>query len=316
MIGARPSRYRPWVRRRAFACVLLLSLSLGCGRVQYAAAGDAAEGIDADVLDTGPDARAFDVFAPDGGALDAFAPDAFADDTFADDTGLDAFAPDAFALDAFTGRDAASTCAAVETTGEVARFPDHDAIGTGDFRFEAWLRTVQPGVTVVLSNRSPAPHTGYLFGVYADDPFVQISDVPNIRTGTAITDGTWHHVAFVRDAGTIVAYVDGGPVAVDFPMAPRALPRAGEIFLGADTATGGSPYVGTLHTVRVWRVARSEAELRASWSGSVGDHPDLLFEAMLDQIVDGRVTANVRIGDVLAPRSAPTTATVVSICTE
>jgi hypothetical protein len=250
-----------------------------------------------------------DVFAPDVFAPDVFAPDVFAPDAFAPD----AFAPDAFAPDA-------AGCASIETAGELAVFPDHDPIGTGPFTLETWLRTSVPGVTVVAANRTgtgPGTYRGYLFGVFGSGfPLIQLSDTPNIEATTRVDDGAWHHVAFARLAdGTLSAFVDGADVALTFPSSPRDLPIGTSVVLGRDSASGGSDFPGRLRMLRVWRVARTVEEVRASWSSSVGAHPDLLFEAPLDGVaVGGTVTAQVRRGGVLSAEVAATTRLAVPDC--
>ncbi len=256
-----------------------------------------------------PDAFELDAARLDASNLDAFAPDAFAPDSFTPD----AFALDGFALDA-------GACASIETAGELAVFPDHDPIGVGPFTLETWLRTSVPGVTVVAANRTgtgPGTYRGYLFGVFGSGfPLVQLSDTPNIEATTRVDDGAWHHVAITRLAdGTLSAFVDGADVGLTFASSPRDVPMATSVVIGRDSAGGGSDFPGRLRMLRVWRVARTVEELRASWSTSVGAHLDLLFEAPLDGVaVGGTITADVRRGGVLSREIAATTRLAVPDC--
>ena len=295
----------PTVPLRAW-CALVLASATGCGRVAYDAR-DARGGMDAAILGAldapGIDAPSMDAAVPGDGpdapAPDAPAPDApFAlpDAPFSDvpPALLDAPSMDA----AFVFPDApfpsadADGCEHVEASGPIARTTGHTALGTGPFTFEAWVRTpssLASGVAILLGNRDAGPpHRGYLFGFYSGQPFVQLSDTPNIRCGPTLADEGWHHVAFERDgAGALSCFVDFVAYAPDTSTSTRDLPMIASLVVGDDTVSS-TPFAGGLWMARTWSVERSAGALAASSTTRFDPGtPALLFQAWLAAPIGG-----------------------------
>ncbi len=220
----------------------------GCGRVSYLTE-DASVRADAS-MDAPRPIDALDV------SRDALSPDSF--------SAVDAFsATDAFSPDAFSATDASSsgTCNHIEASGAIATYPGHPAIGTGPFTMEAWVRTpstLATRVAIVLGAReATTPYSGYLFGLYDGQLFVQLSDTPNIRCGPVLADDVWHHVAFVRDAANnLLCYVDFVMYTPDITSSTRDLPRVTSLVIGEDSVTTGSPLDGGLWMARVFSTRR------------------------------------------------------------
>ncbi len=77
---------------------------------------------------------------------------------------------------------------------------------------------------------------------------------------TNIADGEWHHVSGVRNGVNLEVYIDGvlentnniGGVAVNNPTTP--------LTLGHEAI--GNSFVGQMDEVRIWNVARTQAQIR------------------------------------------------------
>lgn len=99
---------------------------------------------------------------------------------------------------------------------------------------------------------------------------------------TPVLDGNWHHVACVRDAasGTLRIYVDGSldhESAPDVSTADLSFPNDGlpggpslapYLVVGAEKYDEGPEHPsfhGDVDELRVWSVARTQAQIQASW---------------------------------------------------
>lgn len=82
-----------------------------------------------------------------------------------------------------------------------------------------------------------------------------------INTGVALNDSTWHHVAFAIDdtAKTATVYVDGA-VAASTVYSASMVPSTNPIKLGQFSFFNGSPFLGLLDDVRIYKRALTAAE--------------------------------------------------------
>ncbi len=87
-----------------------------------------------------------------------------------------------------------------------------DVIGTGDFTLDYWIRHTSAFVNYITHIATLRGSTGFNVGTQALAQVVfYIDGIGEVLrgTGTNFTLNTWHHVAFVRNSGTLKAYVDG-----------------------------------------------------------------------------------------------------------
>lgn len=125
---------------------------------------------------------------------------------------------------------------------------------------EAWVKTTSDGMVVFnWGNTNPTERCGimvfggklYFVGEYND------------AMGTiTVNDGGWHHLAVSFDGTNLLGYVDGvldinttktlNTVGNTLRIGRRAVPDDGEYF------------VGEMDEVRIWNVARTQAEIQAS----------------------------------------------------
>ncbi|HSK13321.1 MAG TPA: LamG-like jellyroll fold domain-containing protein, partial [Phnomibacter sp.] len=105
-----------------------------------------------------------------------------------------------------------------------------------------------------------------------------------LSVGTAATDGNWHHVAFTwqRNATNgFRSYLDGALVE-QRNSSDNALPDIQSLWLGSHG--GYEEFMnGTLENVRVWKVARTQAEIQAGMNCSISlPNNDLLIYYKFD----------------------------------
>lgn len=182
------------------------------------------------------------------------------------------------------------------------------SLGLDRFTVEAWVRRDGAGrtfstgagglrlVPIVGKGRGEgdgsAIDCNYAIGFVGD---VVGADFEDAATGknhpvygkTAIALGEWHHVAVSYDGDTWRIYVDG---RLDAESKADATPRADStqhFAIGAALDSKGTP-AGALHgavdEVRVWKRARTEAEISTSmYAALAAGEPDLVSRWALDE---------------------------------
>ncbi|WP_460502899.1 LamG-like jellyroll fold domain-containing protein, partial [Hymenobacter agri] len=74
--------------------------------------------------------------------------------------------------------------------------------------------------------------------------------------------GTWHHVAATFDGTTRRIYLDGALLNSDAPGSSHAVPNANNLRIGS--TNNGEYFPGSIDEVRVWSVARTQAQLNTA----------------------------------------------------
>ncbi|MBI1923618.1 leucine-rich repeat domain-containing protein [Candidatus Poribacteria bacterium] len=86
----------------------------------------------------------------------------------------------------------------------------------------------------------------------------------------------WHHIAGVYDGTTSIIYVDGKPVVQGSATGSSDLVDA-TIRIGSETYGGSQFWYGLLDEVRVWNVARTQADIQSTMNTTLhGDEPGLV----------------------------------------
>ena len=139
-------------------------------------------------------------------------------------------------------------------------------IGNSSYTLEAWIKPTSMGVYGIVG-----------YGTYGTGPQVNAFRLsPNnggelvnywwgpdliVPTGN-LADGQWHHVAATYDGTTRTIYVDGVAKGSDVPGVAHAVPNASNATIGS--TNNGEYFRGSLDEVRVWNVARTQAQLSAA----------------------------------------------------
>jgi len=155
-----------------------------------------------------------------------------------------------------------------------------------NFTFSAWVRT---------NNTCTATTRGAIFGVNgsgSEDLFlIQVGDdiagdsgdnkVSLLEggayeiTGSVVGNLGWHHVAYVRDSTTGTLYLDGinqGTHTADFTLASTDRWSIGQEW---DDTSPSDFLDGQLDEIRIWNVARTQAEIRADMYQTLGAETNL-----------------------------------------
>lgn len=146
-----------------------------------------------------------------------------------------------------------------------------------DFTIEFWMRCTASFFERGLIDKwahsvfNFDPNRGYGITVSNDHKLhVYLGSGPNpVMGGThTVDDNLWHHVALVRSAAAVTLWVDSA-VDASLTFAPALQNAAAPLILGgmSDQSLGqpaGNYLSGGLDEVRVWNLARTPAELKAS----------------------------------------------------
>ncbi|WP_020599170.1 LamG domain-containing protein [Spirosoma panaciterrae] len=141
---------------------------------------------------------------------------------------------------------------------------------TNALTIEYWFK----GTNLQSAVRYQLDGSTYIVAGWGNTPGQQLHILSNdgglngIAVGAAATDGNWHHVAMSwQQGGTFASYLDGQ--LVDSRAASNTpLPSIGTLTLGA--WAGQNEFTnGTLDEVRVWNVARTQAQIQQGMRCSV-----------------------------------------------
>ena len=153
-------------------------------------------------------------------------------------------------------------------TDDIVRVPPaiQFAPGAGSFTVECWVQVDDPTHLDGLVECADGDFTnGWRLRHAANGAFLfAVNGATATRTasgGPAPASGAWHHVAGVLDTtlGQTRLYVDGALAATDAGGAPVAVTPTAALFFGK---SGTAFLKGSLDEVRVWSLARTEADIR------------------------------------------------------
>lgn len=146
-------------------------------------------------------------------------------------------------------------------------------LGLDDFTLEAWvdMKPNQTSFPIIIGNRT-GHFDGFIFGLsYYQSygrPYVRLENVNYFMpdgVGTNLYGAGCHHIAVVRE-NTIEAtklrfYIDGSMV-YERNVGPKNLDTGHDIWIGWDQpASGTTPVNGSIKDVRMWNVARTDADI-------------------------------------------------------
>ena len=137
------------------------------------------------------------------------------------------------------------------------------AVKAGDqFTFSAWVKTEAPQARAAIYTRHDGA-SSIIIGLDQVVPFVEVAggSAPIRVAGTqAIAKGQWNHLAVTADGKAVTLYVNGKGVGTMAGTLPALNAPA---TLGADATNAAVPFAGEMDEVRLSRVGRSAALIRA-----------------------------------------------------
>jgi len=171
-----------------------------------------------------------------------------------------------------------------------------NAIGTGDFTFEAQIRGQETGQVTspsIFSNRVSSSG-GVLFFLASWTPAgpnrvlsVQLGGTNYLilNNGTynaSILDGECHHVAITRQGTLLSFYIDGALIGTK-TLATTLSVAAGDLVIGGDNVSSNQ-FEGHISDVRIWNVAHTAVEIQNSATGLLtGTEPNLIANWQLNE---------------------------------
>jgi hypothetical protein len=198
-------------------------------------------------------------------------------------------------------------------------------IGTGDFTVEAYIKGTGDNsgnsLYVVLGKLPDWQPNDWMFFIQGSLTFYNIQITAN--SGSGLMDGTWHHVAATRSAGTLTAFADA--------IAGASVADGNNLSNAGNCAIGSNPdmmmwnnFPGTIDEVRFSNVARSANWIWACRMNTMSntpafqtygaataqssDHPPTIVNLAPTNILSGAAFLN---GQILSTGSAPVTAVCV-----
>lgn len=152
---------------------------------------------------------------------------------------------------------------------------------TGNFTIEAWVKPnggSWPSVVSKFDNVNGS-RFGFWFGITGSGTVgMQVFDGttgswPTASGTTNIQDNMWHHIAGVMENDTLKVFING--VMEGFAVATAPVFNEHAMWLGNDAEN--DIFKGSMDRVRIWNVARTEAEILANKGVCMnGQEADLL----------------------------------------
>lgn len=159
--------------------------------------------------------------------------------------------------------------------------------GMAGLTLEAWVNMTAFAYEGMIISRAESPdasNLSYFLGVAGNSTWgsnqyhfmFAASDPGSIAfTDNFVGTDTWHHVAGVYEAGTLTIYLDGvaSGTAVQADTGPVAAPGLARTFIGSLNDAGGQStwstfFQGYIDDIKVWKVARSDAQVCADAGGN------------------------------------------------
>jgi len=124
--------------------------------------------------------------------------------------------------------------------------------GTGDFTIETWFyHTDDDGIQLIFEWRSTGGGSGAMPSLFTDGSGNLSYYRDSTIFSTAINQNQWHHVALVRDSGTLNMYLDGVPVGSTADTNSYIAPEDGNVKIGAlNNAYDFSGYISNFRVVK------------------------------------------------------------------
>ncbi len=159
--------------------------------------------------------------------------------------------------------------------------PDLGNFGTNDFTIEMWAQTTDNNCALIGKRAICGCDNFWNFFLENGRLRAEFSASNTcsnylnvVGSNNTLADGNWHHIAFVRNGTSLRFYVDGVLDLSTFSSQDFNNPT--KITLG-NIVCGGQNFAGSMDEIRIWNIARTNAEITDKMSCTlVGDEAGLL----------------------------------------
>jgi|GEM_PF-756643 len=170
------------------------------------------------------------------------------------------------------------------TLNGASQYLDADIVttATDNVTMEAWVYWEGQSGNAGILYQGHSASSGY--GIYVLDGSgltILVGSVRNMETGIQLPTNGWHHIAAVRESGSWMFYLDGIAHTPSYNY-ETPHPPSGKFNIGSLT-DGTNPLNGKIDEVRVWNVARSQTQIRTSYSSLAGNETGLAAYWRLDE---------------------------------
>lgn len=178
-------------------------------------------------------------------------------------------------------------------------------LGTTNRTFEAWVYVSSSAPLsnlCILDYGLNAVGSRNTFNVSGSRALSFISGGTNANISSSPNDvpvDQWAHVAFVLNSGTGYLYVDGVQVGTGNLTTVNTPSGNQNIKIGERVSGGSIPFHGSIDEVKIWDVARSQAEIQASMNDEVCNaDPNLkLYYRFNEGVANGTNTGVLQASD-------------------
>jgi hypothetical protein len=171
----------------------------------------------------------------------------------------------------------------LDGVNDYAQIADNDAIDfTKDQNFTVEARVRTTGSTdndAILEKWSQSGGYPFVIRYKANGTVIAArydgSKNPSIISTSTINDGEFHHLAFVKEGSNLKLYIDGKLEGTTTDTTTGTTTNSSPLYLGS---RGGNLefFKGDLDDIRIWNVARSEAEIKTSQGGVASNSTGLV----------------------------------------
>lgn len=153
-------------------------------------------------------------------------------------------------------------------TGKVALGTGPALSGQTNFTLAAWIKTSATSRQFIMQQRDSSIDGEYWFEVTADGALGFVAYDLNARfqfegmvTTATVNDGTWHHVAVVRQGLSARIYIDGVEQAAATSTEMVELNADLDVAIGADIRDNNKYFNGLIDEARIYDTALSETAI-------------------------------------------------------
>ena len=168
--------------------------------------------------------------------------------------------------------------------------------GTGDFSVDFWMSTDVSGVQLALLNKRAVCNAVSLWSILMGlDGLLTVEMYQgggrinaNVFTSDiSVNDGTWHHVALVRQTTTATLYLDGAVHGSGSTEGITIIANTARVRFGTDVCVGVNgvthPYKGELDEIQYFNVALTSSQIQDIYNaGAAGQCKPEIFVFSID----------------------------------